>query len=284
MFRTFDTEGAGFLTLDNFRSGLKAAGLNISDKDAALVFNAMAYRTTKPKTPNVAGASGGDEQKVVEDDESGTKSQTTVSYFQFYSFFDGSRLNKISSRAQASPVVMSPSSMQTATFPQLLGTVNEDVTSDNEPIEVESESDGESKKAEKLKLPVGAANKVMQKHILKVKQAIFECLNMGSDHTLFSDRYDATTSPVKGKHGAHARSRSIDIGDDSTNKIDVEKALTKINNCDALKQLMQANIYLCPTQQDMVRWDNVCVNCKFPCVDWLECACVGLGVRVCVCV
>ena len=96
VFRIFDVDGTRHLTIDNFRDGLRSAGLVISDKDAALVFNAMAYHTMKPKTPQHAtnnslppvdnnnGSNTVDEKT----NDPANINQTTVTYFQFYSFFE----------------------------------------------------------------------------------------------------------------------------------------------------------------------------------------------------
>eukprot|EP01084_Bolivina_argentea_P099771 179301_1 len=219
VFREIDVDGNGSIDLDEFQHGLlqMMGDSALTPDDLELVFKSI--------------ADGAEE----------------ISWRQFYSFFDGKRLTRSSSRRHKMQI-----STQLTLLPDLhkLTTLKEDksdaitaVTSASSLPAIAIDDEKKSSDSE-------------SKHVQKVKQTIRECLNLGEDSNLMNSPVSVSggDSPIAVQH--HRAQHSSANIPANTDDIDVALSLLRIEDADDLMELMEHNIFLCPDTMSMTRWEN----------------------------
>eukprot|EP01084_Bolivina_argentea_P269729 458480_1 len=225
VFRDLDLDGNGSIDIEEWKIGLNSMMSDnniISDSDIELVFDTISGNNNEIKWRN------------------------------FYGFFDGKKLTRSTSRRhkmQLSAQLNLPNFAQTKTN---LGTLNEEQQNDDitlKDIVINDEKDNQNDE-----------NNNDTKHIQKVKQIIRDILNLGEDSYLLSTTpyTPGSSTDLHSLPSTHhvSTNSSLSITGVDIEQVNVSKSLLKIEDCEDLIDLMEHNLYQCPDQLTMTKWEN----------------------------
>lgn len=97
--------------------------------------------------------------------------------------------------------------------------------------------------------------------IEQLKRTVRKCLNLGEDHSLFF-----SSTPLKlpissflnnsNNNNNNEMPAIMTSNGSNTQDIDIHPSLNRLQLCEDLISIMESNIYQCPTQASMLKWDN----------------------------